>query len=351
MNTTQYFNSLDEKLAASINVNHESYLYFGGTAYLGIPQNQQFIKFYVDGIQRYGLNNGTSRGNNVQLGIYNEAEAYIANKYGVADALITSSGYLAAKLAVEAYAQHGEVRYAPQTHPALWKSDDPKIRGTFATWTTEIVAEINNSDIEDWVLISNSMNNLYPEIYDFGFLNQIDFRKNVVLIVDDSHGIGMLNNGTSVLNSLPNAAHIKVVVVASMAKALGVDAGVILGAKEEISKLKQGEVFYGASPPAAAGLYAFINAEDIYHYTYKKLQHNISFFTEKLIDQSDWHFIPCFPVFLCKHPGVAEKLLQKNILISSFPYPDRNSNVLNRIVISCWHSEDDILKLLAALQN
>ncbi len=351
MLTKQQFNLLNEKLAASISIDNESYLYFGGTAYLGIPQNQQFISHYIDGVGRYGLNNGTSRGNNVQLGIYNQAEAYIANKYGAADALITSSGYLAAKLAVEAFTQYGEVRYAPQTHPALWNSNDPKIHGDFATWADTVVTEINSSNIKDWVLISNSMNNLYPEVYDFGFLAQIDSSKNVVLIVDDSHGIGMLNDGTSGLKSLPNGANVKVILVASMAKALGVDAGVILGAKEEISKLKQGEVFYGASPPAAAGLYAFINAEDIYNEAYQKLQLNISFFTQKLRNKLDWHFVPGFPVFLCSQSDIAEKLLQQNILISSFPYPDRNSDVLNRIVLSCWQSEDDILKLLAALQN
>ena len=64
-----------------IEVNNDTYLYFGGTAYLGIPQNKEFIGLYTEGLYRYGLNNGTSRGNNVQLAIYNEAETFIAQKY------------------------------------------------------------------------------------------------------------------------------------------------------------------------------------------------------------------------------------------------------------------------------
>lgn len=351
MNSKNDFTLLKERLAASITVNKEEFLYFGGTAYLGIPQNEKFIQHYTDGIVHFGLNNGTSRGNNVQLGIYNETEAYIAKKIGAADALITSSGYLAAKLVVQATSHRGQVRYAPNTHPALWNNDDPQVDLSFSAWTTAVVDEINNSEKADWVLISNSMNNLYPELYDFEFITQIDTNKNVLLILDDSHGIGMLNEGKSILNSLPIVANVTALVVASMAKALGVDAGVVLGSTEEISKLKQSQVFYGASPPAAAGLYAFTKAQDIYIDAYQKLQHNIAFFTQRLRNKADWHFVAGFPVFLCKQPGVVEKLAKENILISSFPYPDRNGSILNRIVLCSWHSEPDILKLLATLQN
>lgn len=345
------FDHLEEKLASSITVSQESYLYFGGTAYLGIPQNQQFIKHFINGIQRFGLNNGTSRGNNVQLGIYDEAEAHIANKYGASAALITSSGYLAAKLAVQANANRGEIRYAPNSHPALWNNEDPKINVVFDIWAKAIVEEINASAVNDWVLLSNSMNNLYPEVYDFRFIAEIDPAKNVLLILDDSHGIGMLNGGNSVLQDFPTQQNVKVLVVASMAKGLGVDAGVILGDADEIIILKQSEVFYGASPPAAAGLYAFMHAQNIYEHAYAKLQHNVKFFTENLINRDVWHFVAGFPVFLCKQEHIVERLTHNNILISAFPYPDRNGSVLNRIVLSSWHSEADILKLLAVLQN
>lgn len=351
MDAKKTFNLLEQKLAASITVAQEQYLYFGGTAYLGIPQNEEFIQHYTDGIVRFGLNNGTSRGNNVQLAIYNQAEAYIAKKYGAADALITSSGYLAAKLVVQAYAQRGEVRYAPNTHPALWNNEDPKSNFSFLEWAEVIVEEINRSAKTDWVLITNSMNNLYPEIYNFNFINQLDPNKKVILIIDDSHGLGILNGGTSILTNFPNTTNVTVIVVASMAKALGVDAGVVLSTAEEIYKLKQSEVFYGASPPAAAGLYAFTQGLNIYTNAYNKLQHNIKFFTQNLTDISKWHYVPGFPVFLAKDPKISDTLARKNILISSFPYPDRNGDILNRIVLSSWHSETDIIKLLAALQN
>lgn len=349
MNSNKTFNQLNTALAATIPSDSEKYYYFGGTAYLGIPQNRSIIKLFTDGIGKYGLNNGTSRGNNVQLGIYNEAEAYIANRYGAEAALIVSSGYLVAKLTVGAYAKLGEVRYAPNTHPALWLNGAPNVSGNFEEWSAALVKEINCSAKGSWVVISNSMNNLYPEIYDFSFVKDIDPSKNITLIVDDSHGLGMLNGGNSVLASLPKIANVNVVIAASMAKALGIDAGVVLGAKAAINMLKQSDEFYGGSPPAAAGLYAFIKAEDIYRQEFEKLQANINLFISGLKDQENWHFVKDFPVFLCKTPQIDLKLLNHKILISSFPYPDRHGNTLNRIVLASWHSKQDIEYLLKFL--
>jgi len=351
MNTKNNFNQLDEGLSSKIVVDNEDYLYFGGTAYLGIPQNKDFIALYTEGIQRYGLNNGTSRGNNVQLGIYNEAEAFVAKTYGSEAALITSSGYLAAKLVVQAYAKSGVLRYAPNTHPALWLSGNPSNALEFSVWAIQLVDEINSSAEENWVLLSNSLNNLHPEIYDFSFIRHISSDKKIILIVDDSHGIGISNEGLGCLQSIPETPNVEVVVVASMAKALGLDAGVIFGSKDAISMLKQSDEFYGASPPAAAGLYAFMKGQELYKAAYQKLQANVKLFQESLPYDGDWHYIDEFPVFLNKQKDVEQRLLREKILISSFPYPDRNGNILNRIVLSSWHSEVDILKLVNALQT
>lgn len=349
MNAEKNFDQLDQGLSSKIEIHNEQYLYFGGTAYLGIPQSKEMIKLYIKGLELYGLNNGTSRGNNVQLSIYDDAEVSIAERFGAEAALITSSGYLAAQLTVSTYVRRRQVRYAPNTHPALWQNENPAINISFNAWTAAIVAEINGSAEDNWVLISNSLNNLVPEIYDFSFVRQINPSKKVVLIIDDSHGIGLLNGGSSVISELPSAPNVEIVVVASMAKALGIDAGVVLGTEKSIAKLKQSEMFYGASPPAAAGLYAFIHAKEIYQNAYHKLQQNVKLFRQKLTNKNDWHFVDDFPVFLSKQPSIDERLLEQKILISSFPYPDRNGKNLNRIVLSSWHSENDILKLVAAL--
>lgn len=341
------FSAINQPFGNTIVVDGKSYLYFGGTAYLGIPQNQDFINLYVEGIKKFGLNNGTSRNNNIQLGIYDEAENVAAGHYGAEAALITSSGYLAAQLTVKALSDLGEVSYAPATHPSLWQNTQPASQGSFTTWPAETVERINASTAQNWVLISNSMNNLVPEIYDFTFLNQIDLNKKLIVIVDDSHGIGVNNRGLSAYSCLPDRPNTEYVVVASMAKALGVDAGIILGSKKIIEQLKKSPVFVGASPPAAAGLYAFINAGEIYQTAWQKLQENIDLLIDNL--SSTWKYELGFPAFLIDDPQIDRHFFKDQILISSFPYPSPTSAPINRIVLSSWHEKADIEKLINSI--
>jgi 8-amino-7-oxononanoate synthase len=343
-------NHLTSPLGAEITFKGENYLYFGGTAYLGIPQNRAFLELYQKGLHLFGLNNGTSRSNNVQLGIYDEVENYAADRFGSQAALITSSGFLAAQMLVKQVEKLGQVRYAPATHPALWGHVPPQTTGSFAAWAMAVVTEINGSAKKNWVLFSNSMNNLYPEIYDFSFLTQLRAEKNVLLVVDDSHGIGVNNNGLSALSATNFPENVNVLVVASMAKALGVDAGIILGDKNIIAELKNSNAFFGASPPSAAGLYAFMQGEKIYEEELAKLQILSSALAKELAGTNDWHFIPHFPVFLSKNADLSANLSKHQIVISSFPYPDKDGDVVNRIVLSSWHTGNDLKKLTATIK-
>lgn len=343
------FKSIAQPFSNKMLLSGYQYLYFGGTAYLGIPQDQKFIGYYIEGIQQFGLNNGTSRNNNIQLGIYDLAEQIAAERFCAEAALITSSGYLAAQLTVKALASFGQVIYAPATHPALWLDEPPGSKGSFQQWASALVDIINTAEQEKWVLISNSMNNLFPEIYDFNFLRQIRTDKQLILIVDDSHGIGVNNQGLGAYTQLPKQKNIELVVVASMAKALGVDAGLVLGSGKIIAELKNTNIFPGASPPAAAGLYAFIKAKDIYAEALEKLNQNISLLSNGL--DTSWEYIPGFPAFLTHNPKAGEALLDQHILISSFPYPDKNSQPINRIVLSSWHNPTDIEKLISAVKD
>ncbi|MBB6237331.1 7-keto-8-aminopelargonate synthetase-like enzyme [Pedobacter sp. AK013] len=342
------FKSIGQPFSNKINIGGSTYLYFGGTAYLGIPQNQDFIDLYIEGIKKFGLNNGTSRTNNIQLGIYDDAEKVAAARYGAEAALITSSGYLAAQLTVNALSKLGQVIYAPAAHPSLWLAENQTRNFiSFKAWELETIERINRSDEKTWVLISNSMNNLIPEIYNFDFVKKISRDKNIILIVDDSHGIGVNNNGIGAIVNLPKQENIENVVVASMAKALGVDAGIVLASNKITDKLKSTNTFIGASPSSPAALYAFIHAEEIYRKALNKLKNNMLLF-ETALDLT-WKHEWDFPVYLLGDVNFSQHLLQKQILISSFPYPDPTGETLNRIVLSAWHEKDDIEKLIAAI--
>lgn len=342
------FQDLHQPTGRNLLIDQQSYLFFGGTAYLGLLDNQEYISLYKEGIDSYGLNNGTSRSNNVQLGIYQEAESKLALRFGFEASALFSSGYLAAQATVRALVDDRELIYAPASHPALWLSINPQSMQGFDSWAMDTVQYINTSANARFVIVSNCIDNLKPEKYDFSVFCNLNDDKEVLFILDDSHGLGIVNENavSSDLGLLKRKSNIAIVIVSSLAKGLGTDAGLVLGDCENIARLKQHPIFMGASPASPAAVYALIKGDEVYKKAFEKLHDNIDYFSSHLDADSGLSQINGFPVFTSIDPSLYSYLSQNNILISSFPYPLPTSDPLNRIVISALHTKEDLDYLL-----
>ena len=313
---------------------------------MGMPHNEEFRKLVFKGIELYGVNHGASRNNNITLDIFSIAENEAARRFGAEDSILVSSGYLAAQLVVQRYFESHLLIYAPDTHPSLWIGSPKAPRIRFIEWVEKTITLINETD-QPAMIISNSLNNLIPEIYDFDWLKRINSSKKVVLLVDDSHGIGITGNqGEGVYSRLPQLPNIENLVIASMAKALGFDAGLILGNLAGIQNLRSSPVYAGSSPPSPGMLYAFVNAGEIYTHELINLRRNLRLFTDLLESTKDLFFINDFPVFLLQDDQIAADLIKNGINISSFPYPDPKGKPIHRIVISSIHEREE-LEILA----
>jgi 8-amino-7-oxononanoate synthase len=344
------FHQLHSAPSRLIRTADQQYLYFGGTSYLGIAQDREFKELFLEGIDQYGLNTGTSRRNNVQLDIFSMAEQEAARRFGSPSALMVSSGFLAAQLVVRALSGYGQFIYAPDSHPALWLAGKPESSGTFRKWIENTLRYINESSEKCFVLVSDSLNTLRPERYDFSAFTGLDSSKEIILLVDDSHGLGVIGeDGKGVYSSLPSDTHIRPLVVASMAKGLAVDGGLILADQEMINTLRQSPMFSGASPAAPAGLYAFVEAGEIYSRQWATLRRNMQFMETNL--PQSIQYTKGFPAYLAENPDLYKRLLAKGIVISSFPYPQETDPLLNRMVVSSWHHQDDLQFLINQLTD
>lgn len=349
-NNEERFRLLRAATGREIVVDQERFLFFGGTAYLGLTKHPIFLDLYIKGLQEYGINNGTSRSNNVQLGIYEEAEQFAANYFDSASALVLSSGFLAAQLVVKHFSAYGEVIYAPNAHPALWISDKPDQSLEFSEWMTKTVNHINRSKEKRFLIISNALDALKPQQYDFSLLDTILPSKEIILIIDDSHGIGVVGEwGKGSQTYLPEKEFIKPIIVASMAKALGLDAGLILASQEIIQALRQNSLFLGASPPAPAAMYVFTKAASVFEDEYLKLQENIHFFER--YSSVKLTSIKGLPVYYSEDQSLSERLKKENIVISSFRYPQPTDPILNRIVLTSGHTVEDLSRLIKVLNT
>lgn len=325
-------------------------LFFGGTAYLGMPFNEHFKKLVFKGMEIYGINHGASRNNNITLDIFSKAEAVAAERFLSEDSIIVSSGYLAAQLVIQHYYASHQFIYAPDSHPALHIGipSIPKIN--YADWVEQTIKKINQSK-SPTLIISNALNNLEPQIYDFSWISRIEESCSVVILVDDSHALGIIGEqGEGSYSKIPDLPNIQKIVISSMAKAFGLDAGLILANSSIINSLRGSVIYAGSSPPSPGILYAFVHSEENHHQERSKLRTSINYFLELLHSPKGLFFIKDFPVILINDEALAEGLLNRGIKISSFPYPDPLGKKLNRIVLNSAHKKEEI-EILANMVN
>lgn len=330
--------------------NNPNPTFFGGTAYLGMPFNENFRKLVFRGMEIYGINHGASRNNNVTLKIFSEAEEAASKRFFSDDSIIVSSGYLAVQLVIQHYLPSHQFIYAPESHPALYLGEPVKSKLSYSLWIEETIELINGSK-QPFLIISNALNNLVPEIYDFSWLSRVKSDQEIIILVDDSHGLGIIGEkGEGSYSKIPKLPNIQNIVVSSMAKAMGLDAGIILAESTIIKSLRNSSIYAGSSPPSPGFLFAFVHSQEIHLSELQKLRQNVNYFIELIGHESGLFYTNSFPVFLIKNESLAEFLIEKGINISSFPYPDPKGKKLNRIVISSIHKTEEI-ELLASLIN
>lgn len=338
-----------EKMSGrTVHVDGIEYLYFSGTSYLGLSNHPHFKAHLLDGLERYGSNFGGSRRSNLQIPLYEEAEALLAHWVGTEAALTVSSGTMAGQLVVKTLQQSGHpLFFAPGIHPAL-EAPAHHFDGTFDDWTTFILGKIGAGD---WkvppVLALTSINVLHAQRYDLSWISELPADVPIIILIDDSHGLGVWGkNGSGVFTDLPVKDNLQYIIVSSLGKAFGVPGGMIACSKELRRLFWENAFFGGASPLVPAYLYALLHSKDLILQQLRQLRSNIRLFHSFDGIKRHFQYLTDYPVFFSKHQRLAHYLAKKRILISSFPYPGPKDPVITRVVLSASHEEKDIFQLI-----
>lgn len=336
----------------TVNINNEEWLYFSGTAYLGISRHSDFELALLEGFQRYGTNFGSSRRSNMQLAIFEEAENYLANWIGTESALTVSSGTLAGQLINRLILlKQYKLFIAPDTHPALLNNHKPFV-GNREQWIQWLTEKANFEDTTPNVLLTNALNPLWGKVHNWDWLKQLPKDKSFWLVLDDSHGFGIVGEqGNGTLQQLPKLSNLEYIVVGSLGKAPGIPAGIIAGSKFIIEELWKKPFFGGASPAIPAYLYAFLQTAELRQLQLHTLQRNINLFTGGDFPMDHFHYSPQYPVFRTTESNLNAYLKNHKILISAFPYPGPSGPIISRVIINALHREEDIIRLMDMLKH
>jgi 8-amino-7-oxononanoate synthase len=346
---------LHSKIGPTIVHEGNELLYFSGTSYLGIGTNKAFEELVISGIHQYGISHGLSRINNVRLAVYEQFETFFAERAGSEKSLALSSGYLAGQSAIQHLANRAEhILIAPDTHPAILPPYTSSKRNYEGTWKEHCIATCEQLPSQHILIVSNSVDPLTPEIHDFSWIAQLPRIHKYTLLLDDSHAFGTV--GSTIFGTFNKWKYLPVelVVSGSLGKGLGIQAGIILGDQSTLLNISREALFRTSSPPSPAFLYAFLKAQEIYKEALETLKNNNRFFFNLIQNNKSLHGIVDYPVYTFKDRHWVKQLEEKGIVVSSFPYPDLTDPWTNRIIISAFHEEEDLLllhKLISQLQH
>lgn len=330
----------------TVTIGGKERLYFSGTSYLGISKNTAFQQVLQEGMQYYGTSYSSSRSSNLELAIFEEAEELLASLTGAEATLTFSSGYLAGQAAINVLNQEQTFIYAPETHPAVWRYKHDGWHGNYKAWAVDLPNQLTVAQ-KEVVIVSNSLDPLLAEKYSFDWINYLPDDKQITLLIDDSHGLGVTGKqGAGIFPELkaqlkPN---VDLIVISSLGKAYGIPGGVVLGKAGFLELLKRNPFFTAGSPVSPAYLYAFTHAQDIYEQARKQLLRNVKHFKQLVESTQLFQYFDDYPVFYTKENELYEAL-KESCLLSSFPYPDPESNPITRVIISSLHLTEDLESL------
>lgn len=331
-NTTAFFNEIE-------------HLYFSGTSYLGIASLPEFQEIVFKNIKKWGTSYGSSRNANLKLNVYKRGEDFLANFIHHEDCTTVSSGTIAGQFAIATLEKFVDAFYfMPKTHPAILPKnalpvfDEKRLNPLLIDAKKETIC-----------ILVDAIAALETQPFNFDFLQEISSQKKVFLLVDESHSFGVLGkNGNGISSTIKTYKNIEIVMVSSLTKAFGINGGVISGTKNFIKLIRENPLFVGSSGMNPAFLESFLDGQDLYKNQQDKLQENCTYVYENLKHLDSINISKNYPVFFINDKNIADYLLTKNIVITSFYYPTSTKKI-NRIVLNANHTKEQLEELINSL--
>ncbi|MGH2645097.1 MAG: aminotransferase class I/II-fold pyridoxal phosphate-dependent enzyme [Chitinophagaceae bacterium] len=323
-------------------VDKHEYLFFSGFAYLGMPSLTEFQALIAEGTKKFGAVFPSSRVSNTRTALYEEFEEKLSNFLELPASASFSSGYMASQAAASFAAQQSRLLYSPGIHPSLL------IRGNQIPekeeWKEDIIHEVNDNENEVFTIVMESVNPLTGEVHDFSWLSRI--KKPVRLLIDDSHGIGILGDqGKGIISLLTKQPNIRYLICYSLSKAFSCEGGGVSGDEEDITSIKEMPYFTAATGMSPIFIYAWNNSSNLFTKQHLQLRRNILSFDKKISDIPFVHHDKRLPSYRIGEGKLYDFCLQYHILLSAFRYPSETDPLMGRIVLNALHTQEDMEKL------
>ncbi|MBH50237.1 MAG: hypothetical protein CMG69_05765 [Candidatus Marinimicrobia bacterium] len=334
--------------------NGSKYLFFGGYDYHRHSIHPEVIAAFQRASIDYGINSGGSLWTTGTHPLHRKLESSICNFISVEAVALLPSCYLANRSLIQYFLQNVYDIYYPEvSHPSL----KPPVNTVCYSYSDLNILDINLKKSHKPLIIAESIINNGNSIAPIDQL--IQQHSNVVCIIDDAHGIGVIGKtGRGILEEA-KVHHLNNLVTGSLSKGIGVFGGFIGGSKKWINKIKQlSSVYQGSSSlplPVCAAAIKSIQILKTNTKKIKNLRKNSISFKENLLSGGIDIVISPTPVIAIKFENenlikdLKDNMLKNGIFPSIISYPGNLKGNLLRIAISSLHTQEDLNNLSSVL--
>jgi glycine C-acetyltransferase len=351
--------TLSSPQGAWLVVDGKKVLNFCSNNYLGLANHPRIVKAARKASKTYGVGPGAVRTIAGTMDLHIELEKRLAAFKGVKAAITFQSGFNANLATIPALVGKEDVIFSDRLNHASI------IDGCRLSGAKIIAYEHNNAEsLEEQIkenlskyrralIVSDGVFSMDGDIAPLPALYEVAKKHDILLMVDDAHGEGVLGKGgRGIVDHF--GLHGKVdIEVGTMSKAFGVMGGVVAGDKVIVEWLRQrGRPFLFSSamtvPDAAACLAAVDLLEESTELV-DKLWENGRYFKaemQKLGFDTGASETPITPVMLGEAPLAQEfsrELYKKGVFGTAIGYPTvPQGKARIRVMISAAHSKDDL---------
>ncbi len=356
---------LGSSQGAWLEVDGSEVLNFCSNNYLGLANHPRLIAAAKEALEQYGAGPAAVRTIAGTMALHEELEKRIADFKHAEAAITFQSGFCANIGTIPALVGKKDVIFSDELNHAsiidgcrLSAAGIVRFRHCDPAHLAEVIKE-NEGTYEKALIVTDGVFSMDGDVAPLDRIYEIAEANDILLMVDDAHGEGVLGNGgRGIVDHF--GLHGKVdIEIGTFSKAFGVIGGVAAGKHVIIDWLKQrGRPFLFSSamtPPDVAACIEAINILEESTELVDRLWENSKYFKSKMsaagFDTGESE-TPITPVLLGKAElaqSFSRQLFDSGVFATAIGYPTvPKGKARIRVMVSAAHSKEDLDKGLAA---
>ncbi len=360
--------TLESPQGAWLIVDGRKTLNFCSNNYLGLANHPRLVKAAKEALDKYGVGPGAVRSIAGTLDLHLELEKRLAGFKRVEKAITFQSGFSANLATIPALVGKEDVIFSDRLNHASIIDGCKLSRAKIIPYdhcspeALKKALDDNRGDYRRALVVTDGVFSMDGDVAPLDEIYQVTRDYEVILMVDDAHGEGVLGDGgRGIVDHFQ--LHGKVdVEVGTLSKAFGVVGGVVAGNPLVVEWLYQrGRPFLFSSAMTLPDVAACIESVKILEESTElvdRLWENAGYFKSELKTlgfDTGVSTTPITPVMLGEAPLAQEfskKLFEKGVFAMSIGFPTVPQGLARiRVMISAAHSTDDLDQALGIFKD